>query len=97
MKRIVTILLLLSSIVLNAQRTDARLDSLISETIAVHEIPSMVVGYITNDSCYFGVGGKTQINGGRDAQLTDMYHLGSNTRPSPHSSPCAWSRKDRSV
>lgn len=80
MKQIVTTIVILSSIVLNAQRTDARLDSLISETIAAHEIPSMVVGYITNDSCYFGIGGKTQINGGRDAQLKDMYHLGSNTK-----------------
>ena len=40
------------------------------EMNAVHD-SSMVVGYITNDS-YILSRGKTQINGGRDAQLTDI-------------------------
>lgn len=60
--------------------TKGKLDSLISETIAKHNIPSMAVAVIKQDSILYGIQGYNQINTSKKVQLTDKYHIGSNTK-----------------
>ena len=80
MKKLVTIILVLQTLGLTAQTTNSTMDSLIEKTIAEYKIPSMVVGYITGDACYYGSAGTTKINGSQEVTLDDKYHLASNTK-----------------
>jgi len=80
MKKLVTIILVLQSLGLTAQTTNRTMDSLIEKTITEYKIPSMVVGYITGDTCYYGSAGTTKVNGDQEVTLNDKYHLASNTK-----------------
>ena len=79
-----TIILLLITFVVNKAigqtKTNATLDSLISETIAEYNIPSMVVAVIESDSIFYGIQGSARIDTIIKVQLTDKYHIGSCTK-----------------
>lgn len=81
MKKVInTIFLLLSTFVLNAQKTNAVLDSLISATLKEYSIPSMSVSLITPKKVFYGIEGSTKINGNKKVTLQNKFHLGSNTK-----------------
>ena len=79
-----TIILLLITFVVNKAigqtKTNVTLDSLISETIAEYNIPSMVVAVIESDSIFYGIQGSARIDTIIKVQLTDKYHIGSCTK-----------------
>ena len=79
-----TITLILIFLVINKgvgqTKTNATLDSLISETISEYNIPSMVVAVIKPDSIYYGIQGSARIDTTIKVQLTDKYHIGSCTK-----------------
>ena len=57
-----------------------RLDYLIAKTISKHNIPSMVVAVVKPDTIWYGIQGNTRVDTNKKVQLTDKYHIGSNTK-----------------
>ena len=81
MKTSITLMLLicLSFMGLN-QKSHPKFDSLANELISNTTIPSVVMSYITSDTCLYGIAGINNINDKKEIQLTDKFSLGSNTK-----------------
>ena len=74
-----TFLICLSFMGLN-QKSHPKFDSLANELISNTTIPSVVMSYITSDTCLYGIAGINNINDKKEIQLTDKFSLGSNTK-----------------
>jgi len=80
MKKIILLLLCISTIQVNGQKSHPVFDSLANELISKTTIPSIVFSYITPDTCLFGIAGINNINDKQKVKLEDKYSLGSNTK-----------------
>lgn len=72
--------LLLSPLVLNAQKTNKTINNLISTAIKEYNIPAISASLVTPNKVFYGVGGTTKINGNQKVELNSKFHLGSNTK-----------------
>ena len=80
MKKIILLLLCISTLQVNGQKSHPVFDSLGNELISKTTIPSIVFSYITPDTCLFGIAGINNINDKQKVKLEDKYSLGSNTK-----------------
>lgn len=63
-----------------AQTTNKEINNLIINTLEKYQIPAISASLILTDSVFYGVGGTTKINGGKEVNLKSKFHLGSNTK-----------------
>lgn len=63
-----------------AQQTNGELNRLIDSVINKYHVPSMALAIVKPDTCIYGIGGNTKINGTDSVTLDDKFHLGSNTK-----------------
>lgn len=80
MKKVFNIILLLLPFVLNAQKTNSVIDSLIVNTLKKYKIPAISASLVTSNKVFYGVEGTTQIKGVKKVTLQSKFHLGSNTK-----------------
>lgn len=65
---------------LNAQISNAFLDSLASYQTQESGVPGMAIGVVKTDQTYFGIGGSSKIDEKVPVTLNSKFHLGSNTK-----------------
>jgi len=63
-----------------AQQTNNEINHIIDSVRIKHGIPAMVVAVIKTDTCYYGIGGISKLNGTDTLTLKSKFHLGSNTK-----------------
>ena len=74
------IILLVISIHIEAQYSNPKINSLIDSTISKYNIPSMVIGVVKRDTCYYGRSGVLRIESDERVNLKCKYHIGSNAK-----------------
>ena len=80
MKNTLIFFLFSVSLMAFSQQSHPKFDSLANELISNTTIPSVVMSYITLDTCLYGIAGINNINDKKEIQLTDKFSLGSNTK-----------------
>ncbi len=79
MKNITIIFLIVSNCLL-AQKTNKTIDSLIAKMGEEYNIPAISASLITPKKIYYGIYGTTKVNGNKKVNLHSKFHLGSNTK-----------------